>query len=50
MPFLNEQVCQLHGNDDTLGDQRGAEARAEPEKQQQSALIAAERLHGRIVA
>ena len=49
MPFLNEQVRQLHGNHDAVCDQRGAEAGAEPEKQQQPALIAPERLHGRVV-
>ena len=43
------QVRQFHRHDDAVGDQRGAETGAETEKQQQSALVAAERLHRGIV-
>src|SRR5688572_22247064 len=44
------QMCQFQRNDDAAIDhQGGAQAGAEAEKQQQSALVAPERLHGGIV-
>ena len=46
---LERQVGQLHGDDDAIGHHRGAQAGAEAEKQHQPALVAAERLHRRVV-
>ena len=39
----------LHGNDEPVDDQRRPEARSEPEEEHPPAVVAAERLHGRVV-
>src|SRR5580658_350563 len=47
--LLVGQMPQFHGCDDAVDDQGGAQPGPEPEKQHSAALVAAERLHGRIV-
>src|SRR5262245_38962284 len=42
-------VAQLHGRHDAVCDQSGAEPSAQAQKEQHAALIAPQRLHGRIV-
>src|SRR5215510_7489896 len=42
-------VAQLHGRHDAVGDQRGAEPGAQAQKEHHAALIAPQRLHGRII-
>ena len=43
------EVPQLHRRDDAVEDHRRAEPGAEPEEEHAPALVAAERLHGRVV-
>src|SRR5438105_4404042 len=47
--FSVSHVGQLHGHDDTVRDQGGAETGPQAQKQQQTALIASQGLHGRII-
>src|SRR5437899_7419260 len=47
--FPVSHVGQLHRYDDAIGDQSGAETGPKPQKQQQTALIASQGLHGRII-
>src|SRR6185437_644974 len=47
--LLERQVAELHRQDDTVRDQRRAEAGAEPEEEHPSTLVAADRLHDGIV-
>src|SRR5262245_63928807 len=42
-------VAQLHGRHDAVCDQSGAEPGAQAQKEQHAALIAPQRLHGRII-
>src|SRR6185312_9078240 len=43
------QVPELHRLDRALDDERGAQARSQPEEEQPAALVVAQRLHRRVV-
>src|SRR5439155_10941557 len=47
--FPVSHVGQLHGHDDAVRDQCGAETGPQTQKKQQAALIASQGLHGRII-
>ena len=48
-PFLIGQVREFHRLEHAIDDERGAESGAEAEEEHAAALVAAQRLHRRVV-